>query len=97
MENMGWKFYILNACLDIVMLAFMLWYYVETSNLTLEEVDIRFEGIKHSDVPNLRDLKKAGGRNAMAAVLEGVEITADPVEEIVVSDKKEGSPDLRIS
>ena len=54
MAAIGWKTYIINASADVLMLAGVLWYWVETRGLTLEEVDKVFEGEKHSDVPDLK-------------------------------------------
>lgn len=50
----GYKTYIINASADILMLAGVLWYWVETRGLTLEEVDRVFDGEKHSDVPDFK-------------------------------------------
>ncbi len=54
LDAIGWKTYIINASADIVMLIGVLWYWVETRGLTLEEVDRLFDGVKHSDVPDLK-------------------------------------------
>lgn len=48
----GWKTYMINACFDILCVAWVWWQWVETSGLTLEEVDEKFDG-KHSEVPDL--------------------------------------------
>jgi len=58
----GWKTYMINASFDVLLVAFVIFYWVETKGLTLEEVDIRFDGVKHSDVPDFEALKddKAG-------------------------------------
>jgi hypothetical protein len=42
-----------NATFDVLRALFVYFYWVETKNLTLEEIDEKFDGIKHSDVPNL--------------------------------------------
>ncbi|KEF62388.1 uncharacterized protein A1O9_00360 [Exophiala aquamarina CBS 119918] len=54
MAAIGWKTYIINASADVLMLVGVIWYWVETRGLTLEEVDKVFEGEKHSDVPDLK-------------------------------------------
>ncbi|KIX92293.1 uncharacterized protein Z520_12039 [Fonsecaea multimorphosa CBS 102226] len=54
LDAIGWKTYIINASADIVMMVGVIWYWVETRGLTLEEVDKVFDGIKHSDVPDLK-------------------------------------------
>jgi formate hydrogenlyase subunit 3/multisubunit Na+/H+ antiporter MnhD subunit len=44
MQNLGWKFYIINASYNFIFLAavFLLW--PETKGLTLEEISVKFEG-----------------------------------------------------
>lgn len=54
MAAIGWKTYIINASADMIMLAGVVLFWVETRGLTLEEVDKVFEGEKHSDVPDLK-------------------------------------------
>ncbi|KAF2442364.1 general substrate transporter [Karstenula rhodostoma CBS 690.94] len=54
----GWKVYIINASIDILMVLFVLLFWVETRGLTLEEVDKLFDGEKHSDVPDLEAIKE---------------------------------------
>lgn len=49
----SWKVYIINASVDILMVLFVVVFWVETRGLTLEEVDRLFDGVKHSDVPDL--------------------------------------------
>lgn len=58
LEAIGWKTYIINASADIVMLAGVMWYWVETRGFTLEEVDKVFDGEKHSDVPDLKAVQE---------------------------------------
>ncbi|KAF2636587.1 general substrate transporter [Massarina eburnea CBS 473.64] len=58
----SWKVYIINASVDILMVLFVLFVWVETRGLTLEEVDKLFDGEKHSDAPDLE------------AVVEGKEV-----------------------
>jgi Na+/melibiose symporter-like transporter len=56
MNALGWKSYIANASWNILFIAFVYFYWVETKGLTLEEIDVLFDGEKHSDVPNLNDI-----------------------------------------
>jgi hypothetical protein len=58
LDAIGWKTYIINASADIFMVLFVIFYWVETRGLTLEEVDRVFDGEKHSDVPDLKDLQE---------------------------------------
>jgi hypothetical protein len=63
-----------NASFDVLMVMFVIWYWVETKGLTLEEVDERFDGIKHSPVPDLEELKS--GKAKVEFVLEAPETVA---------------------
>ena len=47
-----------NGAWDIVMLAAIVYYWVETKGKTLEEIDAVLEGTKHSDVPDLEMVYK---------------------------------------
>ena len=42
-ENIGWIIYMLNGGFDVLVIAFIAWYWVETRNLSLEEVGQLFE------------------------------------------------------
>jgi Na+/melibiose symporter-like transporter len=69
----SWKVYIINASVDILMVLFVIFFWVETRGLTLEEVDKLFDGEKHSDVPDLE------------AVMDGKEkVDADKILEVGV-------------
>jgi hypothetical protein len=61
------KAYIINASVEILFVAFVLFVWVETRGLTLEEVDKVFDGVKHSDVPDLETIEIGkGGRIEIA-------------------------------
>jgi hypothetical protein len=47
MENLGWKFYFINAAWNFVFLIIAYFVFVETKGLTLEEIACRFEGKSH--------------------------------------------------
>ncbi|KAF2106105.1 hexose transporter [Lophiotrema nucula] len=49
----GWKMYMINASFNVLLWSFVLCYWVETKGRTLEEIDEVFDGMKHSDVPDL--------------------------------------------
>ncbi|KAF2670699.1 putative hexose carrier protein [Microthyrium microscopicum] len=56
-NNIGWKTYIINGSWDIVILVIIAVYWVETKGKTLEEIDVIFEGEKHSSVPNVEAVR----------------------------------------
>jgi hypothetical protein len=57
-----------NATFDVLCVFFVYFYWVETKNLTLEEIDEKFDGIKHSDVPNLGAIMR--GEADMSKIME---------------------------
>ncbi|KIW96780.1 uncharacterized protein Z519_02171 [Cladophialophora bantiana CBS 173.52] len=87
MDAMGWKFYILNAAVDILMLAFIIYFWVETYGLTLEEIDVKFDGVKHSDVPDLKDLLN-GDRKAVEALIQDINPTEENMTTTIIVDEK---------
>lgn len=44
MQNLGWKFYIINASYNILFFAAVFFLWPETKGLTLEEITVKFEG-----------------------------------------------------
>ena len=50
LEAIGWKFYMINGCFDVLMLIFVISAWVETRGLTLEEVDDLFDKAKRATV-----------------------------------------------
>ncbi|KAI9731689.1 MAG: hypothetical protein M1834_004478 [Cirrosporium novae-zelandiae] len=82
LDAITWKTYIINSCFDILMVLFVAFYYVETRGLTLEEIDSKFDGVKHSDVPDLEQLKAGKAK----LVIEGIPVGGKG-EEITVSSK----------
>ncbi|KAH7093574.1 general substrate transporter [Paraphoma chrysanthemicola] len=85
MEAIGWKVYIINGSVDILMVVFVLLVWVETRGLTLEEVDRVFDGIKHSDVP---DLEAVRGKEDLE-VLDGASVTRTVTQQVEIGTKKE--------
>ena len=81
LEAIGWKTYIINASFDILMLAFVVFYWVETKGLTLEEVDEKFDGVKHSDVHNME--RVIAGEKGL--IIEGIYVEEEPT---LVVEKK---------
>lgn len=47
MEAIGWKTYIVNASWNILMWLYIYFQWVETKVLTLEEIDVLFDGETH--------------------------------------------------
>jgi hypothetical protein len=65
MATLGWKTYMINACWDAFQFAFVAYFWIETKDLTLEEIDAKFEAI-------------TGGRRTVdfesAQTLHGIEL-----------------------
>lgn len=53
LAKIGWKTYMINASWDVLEIAFIIFYWVETSGKTLEEVDELIDGEYHSSAPVL--------------------------------------------
>jgi hypothetical protein len=66
-----WKTYMINASWDVLEIAFIIWYWVETSNKTLEEIDECIDGEYHSTSPVLMGVIKG---EVDTEVEEGLEI-----------------------
>ena len=58
LNNIGWKTYMINGAWDVIMVGLIGYYWVETKGRSLEEIDRVFEGVKHSDVPDLEMIYK---------------------------------------
>lgn len=56
LESIGYKTYLANGMWDVLEVAFILFYWVETSGKTLEEIDAVLDVSKHSEAPNLEDI-----------------------------------------
>lgn len=69
LNNIGWKIYMINASWDIIIIGLIWYYWVETKGKTLEEIDAIFEGEKHSDVPDVEDVRR-GIEKVDAGVVE---------------------------
>lgn len=53
LESIGWKLYMINASWNVAIFAFIAYYWVEVKGKTLEEIDVIFDGVKHSSVPDV--------------------------------------------
>ena len=58
LESIGYTTYLANGMWDMLEVAFIWFYWVETSGKTLEEIDAVLDGIKHSEAPNLEDVER---------------------------------------
>ncbi|WPG98677.1 MFS general substrate transporter [Acrodontium crateriforme] len=66
LNKLGWKTYMINGAWDVFMIAAVAFFWVETKGKSLEELDVVFEGEKHSDAPDLEQVyadEKMGGRD----------------------------------
>jgi len=68
----------INGGWDVLEVIFMSYFWVETSGKTLEEIDSVLEGSKHSEGPDLEDIKRAKAvgeavRGESEGLLEGSE------------------------
>jgi hypothetical protein len=57
LDAMGWKVYMMNATWNVLLIAFIWYFWVETKGKTLEELNAVFDGQKHSDVMNIAVLE----------------------------------------
>lgn len=73
LEKIGWKVYMINGAWDILCFIWIYFYWVETKNKSLEEIDGLFDGEKHTSISDLLDVG-----NGKAEILVGVE----PINEI---------------
>ena len=78
LENIGWKTYMIFGSLNVLYLVLIEIFWVETCGLTLEEVDRQFDSVKHSDVPDLRDLDIAEDVEDVIKGIDPVYVTVGP-------------------
>lgn len=70
-DSLGWKLYMINGAWDVVVLALVWIFWVETKGKTLEELDEVLDGVKHTDVPDLEKIyqgKESVGDDVAAAI-----------------------------
>ncbi|KAM3554467.1 hypothetical protein MY1884_006123 [Beauveria asiatica] len=58
LDKIGWKMYMINGSWDIIVLALIAVYWVETKGKTLEEIDALFDGGVHSTVQNVEHVRQ---------------------------------------
>ncbi|KAJ3521558.1 hypothetical protein NM208_g13237 [Fusarium decemcellulare] len=56
-KSLGWKAYMVNASWNAAFWIGVYFFWVETKGKTLEEIDVLFDGVKHSDVPDLNEVR----------------------------------------
>ncbi|KAF2705057.1 general substrate transporter [Pleomassaria siparia CBS 279.74] len=89
MDAIGWKVYIVNASVDILMVLGVIFYWVETRGKTLEEVDKMFDGRKHSDVPDLETVIQGKGMiDSTVLVGESISPVVSRIGENVIKGNK---------
>jgi hypothetical protein len=71
LAKIGWKIYFINGAWDILCFIWIYFYWVETRGKTLEEIDELFDGEKHTNVPNLDDMR--AGKAGLDEILVGTE------------------------
>ncbi|CAK7235265.1 hypothetical protein SEUCBS140593_009226 [Sporothrix eucalyptigena] len=70
-DAIGWKLYMINGCWDVLELAFVAYFWIETKGKTLEEIDELIDGTKHSDIPDIDIIRQ--GKTDLGEVLVGME------------------------
>lgn len=58
LERAGWRLYVINGSWNVAMFLFIAWYWVDFRGKTLEEIDELFDGVKHSNVPNVETVHR---------------------------------------
>ncbi|EXJ85339.1 hypothetical protein A1O1_05703 [Capronia coronata CBS 617.96] len=86
LEAIGWKTYMINASWDVLEVLFILFFWVETSNKTLEEIDVLIDGDVHFDAPTL-----------MAVMVGDAEVNPDIVLKKDAIDAKDTSKQAIVS
>lgn len=62
----------INGAWDVLEIAFVAYFWIETKGKTLEEIDELIEGKKHSDVPDISIIRQ--GKADMGEVLVGLDV-----------------------
>jgi len=74
LDAIGWKTYMINGSWDVLELLFVLFCWVETKGKTLEEIDVLFDGEKHSLVPDVEAVVRGKVDVDVLDVLNGIEV-----------------------
>jgi MFS family permease len=70
-NNIGWRYYAINAAWDVVICAIIWFWFAETKGMALEEVDEIFDGIIHTDGVHV-----GNGSNLAEKSVDNVELLA---------------------
>ncbi|RMJ20301.1 hypothetical protein CDV36_000111 [Fusarium kuroshium] len=86
MNNIGWITYMMNGGWNIFQLVIMCKYWVETRNLSLEEVSLLFDGEIHSQVTGVKKIiegvpSKLDAEAVLAHVKRDIKHSTEPVDE----------------
>jgi hypothetical protein len=87
LDVIGWRIYMISGVWDVLELLFVIFYWVETKGRTLEEVDELINGVKHSNMPDLKALRQVK-LNDDTEMIVGQVITREEGP-MVASGKKE--------
>ncbi|KAJ4171332.1 hypothetical protein NW754_013101 [Fusarium falciforme] len=86
MNNIGWITYMMNGGWNLFQLAIIAKYWVETRNLSLEEVSLLFDGEIHSQVTGVKKIiegvpSKLDAEAVLAQVKPDIKHSTEPVDE----------------
>lgn len=76
LKNVSWRYYVINGGWNVVIIAIIIFFFVETKGRSLEEIDEIFDGVIHTDeVVISTGLNTQGpGKFARASMKESVPI-----------------------
>lgn len=63
----------INGSWDIIVIVLIAVYWIETKGKTLEEIDAIFEGQKHSDVPDIEQIRSGKETIDVAGIEQALE------------------------
>ncbi|KAH7000945.1 general substrate transporter [Ilyonectria destructans] len=80
LAGIGWRFYIVGACWNIFVAVVIFFTYLETSGLTLEQIDQRFNGVPRDqlvDIMEVYDGSKPISEGELGNKFNGQEVTQE--------------------
>ncbi|RDW56671.1 general substrate transporter-1 [Coleophoma cylindrospora] len=66
LQAITWKSYMINAAFDVLLVIWVYFTWVETKSKTLEEIDVFFDGEKHTDALDVGEIAQAQGSKDLA-------------------------------